>query len=251
MARVVNLDAGQARCVNCRLRADCALVDDQSSASTDVGRRVRILHRGDRLFREGAAVDAVYRVRTGIVKTSVMDADGREQVTGFFGPGEWVGLDCLQSATYCNEATALDTTSVCVVARQSLLSLMNTAPRRMCNLLGALGRRVHAQDALHMSLARDTAMERMAAFLLDLSARQVDASLDGDDIALAMSRADIASYLALAVETVSRLLTGMQRDGILKVSRTHVTIVDRDALAALARPGPRRQDSTQGMTLPA
>ena len=236
MANIVNFAANHSRCEGCRFRSDCPMLDEKGHVGSDISRRVRIFHRGDQIFCEGTTVNAIYRVRSGVVKTTLTDAAGREQVTGFVGPGEWIGLDSLDATSYFNTATTLDTTSVCVVPQSALRALAAHAPRGMMMLLSALARRINAQDALHMSLARDSAIERMASFLLDLSNRQKQVSLNADEIALTMSRSDIASYLALAVETVSRLLTTMHREGVIEVNRSRVTILNRNALMAAAGP---------------
>ena len=196
--------------------------------------RIRVLHEGDRLYRAGDRVDAIYRVRTGVVKTSLTGNDGNEQVTGFVGPGEWVGLDAMDGARQRSEAVALDTASVCVIPYTTLRERLNCSSRAARVMMSVMSQRLSSKERMHLSLARDNASQRLAAFLLDLSERRAAADLDGDDIALPMSRGEIASYLALAVETVSRLLTRMHRAGTVAVYRSHVQILDRDALAELA-----------------
>ena len=121
MADVVNLNSHPTRCRECRYAGDCPLLDDGGATSDGVMQsRIRVLHDGDRLYRNGDRVDAVYRVRTGVVKTSLTGSDGNEQVTGFFGPGEWVGLDAMDGARQRSEAVALDTASVCVIPYSTL-----------------------------------------------------------------------------------------------------------------------------------
>jgi CRP/FNR family transcriptional regulator len=234
MPNVVNLNNESLRCRNCRHNTDCALSATPGQVGVKGAAQARVLHRGDRLHGEGENADTIYRVRTGTVKTSVTDTDGREQVTGFFGPGEFVGLDALYEEHYASEATALDTTLVCVISRGSLNRLTAAEPQRIPQLMRALGQRAREGGAMHMSLAQDAAASRMAHFLLDLSARRTEAGLVGDDVTLCMPRCDIANYLALAPETASRLLTAMQRDGLVEVSRASVRIVDQDGLLALA-----------------
>lgn len=234
MPNVVDLDVVSNRCRSCRFGNNCALNIDSENSPTDSSSRMRLLHRGEKLFGEGSTADALYRVRSGVIKISVTDAEGREQVTGFCGPGDFVGLDAVYDEQYTNEATALDTTCVCILPKHILSANDGDIPHRLRQLIKALSQHVHDHDRLQLSLAQDTAAQRMANFLLNLSAQREAAGLDGDDLALPMSRAEIANYLALAVETVSRMLTAMQREGILEVARSYVRLLDREALISLA-----------------
>jgi CRP/FNR family transcriptional regulator len=235
MADVVSLSNHPTRCRECRYASDCPLLDDNGSALESVVQsRIRVLHDGDRLFRIGDRVEAVYRVRTGVVKTSLTGNDGCEQVTGFFGPGEWVGLDAMDGQRHGTESVALDTASVCVIPYATLRERLCTSSRAARVMVSVMSNRLVSKENMHLALARDNAGQRLAGFLLDLSERRAAADLDADDIALPMSRGEIASYLALAVETVSRLLTRMHRAGTIAVYRTHVEITDREALKALA-----------------
>lgn len=235
MSNVINLSNHSTRCGECRHNADCPLLDEHGQPSASLqSNKVRVLHAGDHLFRAGDAVEALYRMRTGVVKTTLTGSDGDEQVTGFFGAGEWVGLDAIGAKTHRSDATVLDTASVCVVPASTLHDRMMSSNRASRLLLDILGQRLARKEYIHLSLARDNAAQRMAAFLLDLSTHQSRAGLAGDNISLPMSRGEIASYLALAVETVSRLLTRMQRDRILKVHRHNVEILDHTALMRLS-----------------
>lgn len=235
MPCVVSISHNVPRCTECRVAADCPASNDTASAPEGVGHaRLRVLHAGDRLFRAGDRVDALYRVRTGIVKTSLSGADGVEQVTGFHGASEWVGLDALDGEHYRSEAVALDTASVCVIPYRLLRERMAGSSRAAHLMVEAMSQRLASKEAIHLSLARDNAAQRLAAFLLDISQRRDAAGLDATHIALPMSRGEIASYLALAVETVSRLFTRLHRAGIVCVHRNHVEIKDHAALARSA-----------------
>lgn len=209
--------------------------------------KIRILHAGDHLYRAGESVDAVFRLRTGVVKTALIDSDGNEQVTGFYGPSEWVGLEALNAKTHRSDATVLDTASVCVVPAAALHERVTSSVGATHALIDILGENLAHKDLMHLSLARDNAVQRMAAFLHELSTRQAGVGFGADNIALPMTRGEIASYLALAVETVSRLLSRMQRDGILSVHRHNVEILDHNALAQLCKRSTTTVPSAQSM----
>ena len=236
MKNVINLSCHTTRCGECRHSSDCLMFDENGSVTNSTqSNKIRILHAGDHLYRAGETVDAVFRLRTGVVKTALTDSDGNEQVTGFYGPSEWVGLEALNAKTHRSDATVLDTASVCVIPAGALHERITASVGAAHALIDILGENLAHKDVMHLSLARDNAVQRMATFLYELSARQAGVGFDTDNIALPMSRGEIASYLALAVETVSRLLSRMQRDGILSVHRHHVEILDHDALARLCK----------------
>lgn len=235
MAHVISIAQHPARCADCRHASDCPLLDEHAQVSESAMHgRVRVLHHGDRLIRGGDRVSAVYRVRTGVVKTSLTGTDGEEQVTGFFGPGEWVGLDAMDGAIHRSDAVALDTTSVCIIPFATLRERLAQSPRAARVMMDAMTRRLVNKEAVHLSLAKDNAAQRVAGFLLEVSDRRAAAGLDSTHLALPMSRGEIASYLALAVETVSRLLTRLHRSGVIEVHRHHVELLDRDALCRTA-----------------
>lgn len=235
MACVVSINNTSARCNECRVSADCPMLDDAPASPDNPSHsRLRVLHAGDRLFRAADRVDAMYRVRSGVVKTSLTGHDGVEQVTGFYGVGEWVGLEALDGERYRSEAVALETASVCVIPYRVLRERMITSSRAARLMVEIMSRQLAAKEGIHLSLARDNAAQRLAAFLLDLSRRRDAAGLDATHIALPMSRGEIASFLALAVETVSRLFTRLHRAGIVQVHRNHVEVKDPAGLAQCA-----------------
>ncbi|PKM09248.1 MAG: transcriptional regulator [Gammaproteobacteria bacterium HGW-Gammaproteobacteria-4] len=188
---------------------------------------------GEHIFREGDAFNAIAAVRGGTVKTYVIDPDGREQVLGFFLPGEVVGLNAIHQAHYPCNAVALDTTILCRFS----FPKMATLAQRMPGLQGQLFKLLSADIGKAALLAGDfSADERMAAFLVALSRRFAARGFSASRFTLTMARTDIANYLRLAAETVSRVLRRFQADGLIKVDRREVELVDRERLHALARP---------------
>jgi CRP/FNR family transcriptional regulator len=114
--------------------------------------------------------------------------------------------------------------------------------------MGAMSERLARKEHMHLVLARDGAARRLAGFLVDLCERRDSAGLDGDHITLPMSRGEIASYLALAVETVSRILTRMQRAGTIQVNRSNLVVLDRAALCEEAGVSPEEIPNEQAVS---
>ena len=186
---------------------------------------------GDHLFREGDAFTAIAAVRAGTVKTYVVDAHGREQVQGFFLPGEVIGLNAIHGARYPCNAVAVDTVTLCRFSFPQMALLATRLPGLQQHLFRLLSQDI-GKAAL---LAGDfTADERMAAFLVALSRRYAARGFSGRQFNLTMSRTDIANYLRLAPETVSRVLRRFQDDGLLRIDRREVEMIERERLESLA-----------------
>ena len=184
------------------------------------------------IFREGDPFNAIAAVRAGMVKTSVTDAQGREQVLGFYLPGEIIGLNAIHAERYPCNAVAVDTVMLCRFSFSQMASLAT----RMPGLQQQLFKLLSADIGKAALLAGDfSAEERMAAFLISLSRRYAQRGFSARRFQLAMARTDIANYLRLAAETVSRVLRRLQDDGILKVDRRELEIIDMERLQQLAR----------------
>lgn len=189
-------------------------------------------HAGDHIFREGDPFNAIAAVRAGTVKTYVIDPAGREQVQGFFLPGEVIGLSAIHAARYPCNAIALDTVTLCRFS----FPMMATLATRMPGLQTQLFRLLSQDIGKAALLAGDySADERMAAFLVALSRRYSSRGFSATRFALTMARTDIANYLRLAAETVSRVLRRFQDEGLIRVERREVEICSHDRLEELAR----------------
>jgi CRP/FNR family transcriptional regulator len=191
------------------------------------------LQAGAHVFRAGDPFEAIAAVRAGTVKTYVVDPDGHEHVLGFHLPGEVIGLDGIDGDRYPCNAVALDTVMLCRFSFPKIAVLAARLPGLQKQLFRLLSRDI-GRAAL---LAGDwTADQRMAAFLVGLSRRLAARGFSPDRFALTMPRTDIANYLRLAPETVSRVLKRMQEEGVLDVDRREVELVERDRLEKLAAP---------------
>lgn len=184
--------------------------------------------RNEEIFGEGEASDYVYRVVSGAVRTIRFSSDGRRQILNFYLPGDIFGLEC--GGQHTLSAEAVTDTDVALV-RRSLMdaaAAQDTAAARA--LIDLVQRQLQNAQEHALVLGRKGAGERVAAFLLQLGDRVTSAC----EIDLPMSRADIADYLALTIETVSRAFTQMERDRTIALpSSRHVVVRDRCALELL------------------
>ena len=238
--KLIDLARLRRSCAQCSLQQLClpAGIDADELEQLDrIVKRRRPLERGERLFRVGDRLQAVYVARDGAIKTVSSNVEGEEQVVGFHLPGELVGLDALGSGAHRCEAVALTTTNVCEVPFEQLTQVAAQLPSLQQQLMRVIGQGVD-RDQDHMGiLVRRQANERVALFLHGLGERYQQVGQSGTDIRLPMSREDIAGYLGLALETVSRGFTRLQEDGVISVLGRRVEVIDRIALSRLAHGG--------------
>lgn len=201
----------------------------------DMVRRLGPFAPGSLLFRQGDPFLSITAVHSGTVKTFVIDASGREQVLGFFQPGDVLGLDAIHTGRYPCHAMALDTVSLCSAPFPAMTELATEADNLQLQIFRLLSHDIR-KAAL---LAGDhTADERVATFLMSLSRHRAARGEIRSELDLAMSRQDIANYLRLASETVSRVLQRLQQEGVIRVNRRRVELLDMARLEALALPLP-------------
>jgi len=245
--RVVDIGRLRRSCSNCSLRTLCLPegLDREDIARIDAFVKARVpLDRGEALFRDGDPFGYLYVVRSGSIRTTHASAPGEEQVIGFHLPGELLGLDAISPGAHQCTATALDRTNVCAIPFARLEEAASHVPGIQHQLLRIMSREM-LEDHNHVAaLGRRSAHERVCMFLAGMISRLERAGHEGERFTLTMSRGDIASYLGLALETVSRVLTRLAEERIISIDRRQVRIVDR---AGLDR-GAGRGDPARGDT---
>lgn len=207
---------------------------DTSLLDTIVRRR-EVYKRGQALFQPGEPFDYVYAIRGGSVKTYVSTRDGRVQITGFHVAGELLGLSALAPGRYTCEARALETTSVCRVSAQRLQELARTVPSIQYQLLKIMSAQIGQDEELMLLLGKRSAEERLSEYLLSLSRRFASRNYSATQFRLSMSRGDIGNYLGIAEETVCRLLSRFQEQGLIRTNRRQIRLDDVPRLSAIAR----------------
>jgi CRP/FNR family transcriptional regulator len=194
------------------------------------------LHAGEHLYRRNDSFSALYAVRSGYLKTYIVDESGREQVLGFYLPGELVGLDAIYPGKHQCNAVALDTATVCELPYEKLSDLAEHLPSLQKQMFRLLSKDISSSHALSGDF---TAEERLAAFLLSLSSRLKLRGYSATHFILAMPRRDIANYLRLATETVSRVFKRFQQEGLIAVDRRDIRLLDVERLDAISRCVPK------------
>ncbi|MEE4378397.1 MAG: fumarate/nitrate reduction transcriptional regulator Fnr [Candidatus Competibacteraceae bacterium] len=234
---VIDIALVKQACGNCNLHQLClpmgVELEDVDRLDTIVKRR-RPLPRGSYVFHLGDDFHSLYAIRSGSVKTYTITEDGSEQITGFHLPGELIGLDAINTSRHPCGARSLETTSICEIPFSRLEELSIAVPGLGRQLLRVMSREIHADGELLTLLGKKSAEERLAALLLSLSMRFQARGFSPREFHLSMSRHDIGNYLGLAVETVSRLFTRFQQQGLIEVRNKYIQLKEMEQLQTLA-----------------
>ncbi len=182
--------------------------------------------RNSEIFGENEPADYLYKVVSGSVRTYKILSDGRRQVGGFYLPGDIFGLEFADEHTL--SAEAISDARILVVKRSALNALAGRDASVAQQLFALTGRELRrVQDRILLLI--QSAQERVAGFLLEMAARAAQNNI----IDLPMSRQDIADYLGLTIETVSRTLTSLETAAAIEVSTSRrIVLRNRAALAA-------------------
>ena len=224
-------------CQNCGLHELCipnSLTSEEVEQIDNIVKRSKPLQRGEHLYSAGQPFTSLYAVRSGSLKVYSLNDEGEEQVIAFYLPGEIMGMDAIATREFTSSAKALETSSVCEIPYDSLEDLSADLRSLMSHMYKLLSRELRSDQELQMLLAKNTAEERIGAFLMNLSLRYEQRRLSPTRFRLPMARSDIGNYLGLAVETVSRIFTRLQTNGILKVEGKEVEILDKESLCQVA-----------------
>ncbi len=226
--------ANRVACSACSLHPICLPAGLRSADLTHIDHRLvaarRKVARGEKLFRAGDRFVSLYAVWTGCFKTCVSARDGRGQVTGLQMCGELLGNDGIASRRHEIDAVALEDAQVCVIHYDEMEELWREVPALQQQFHRLLGRDIVRQQLQMLLLGSMYAEERVAAFLLDLAQRMHLRGYSASTILLRMSREEIGSLLGLTLETVSRIFSKFQTEGLLTVRNRQLAISDEAGL---------------------
>ncbi|WP_246792659.1 fumarate/nitrate reduction transcriptional regulator Fnr [Burkholderia perseverans] len=222
-----------ARCSNCATRNVCmpaGLTHAEFRRLDALICTMRHVKRGDALFRAQDPFTSLYAVRTGSFKTIVMHRDGHEQVTGFQITGETLGLDGLGDGEHHSDAIALEDSTVCIIPFAQLEAACREMRPLQQHLHQLLSGEIVRESRAMMLLGTMTAEQRVASFLLNLSARFKARGYSPAEFNLRMTREEIGCYLGMTLETVSRMLSKFQRSGMIDSRGRQIRITDAQRL---------------------
>ncbi|RKZ47854.1 MAG: transcriptional regulator FNR [Gammaproteobacteria bacterium] len=223
-------------CSNCSLSELClprGMGQGALEKLEDIVKRSSPLQKGEVLFRAGDKFRGIYAVRSGLVKVFATADDGEEQIIGFFLPGEMLGLDAIDSQVHACNAVALETSTYCAVPFSELSEVCKEIPELQNQLFKIMSRELSVENQMLLTLGKKNSEEKVATFLLTISSRYHQLGFSAKEFKLTMSRQEIGNYLGITFETVSRVFGRLQRNGIIKVNRKAINILDMVALKNL------------------
>lgn len=220
-------------CASCSMRSACmpqTLNDQELTRFDSIVSATRFVKRGDSLYRANDTFLSIYAIRAGSFKTVVMHRDGREQVTGFHLAGEVLGLDGVCTERHSSDAIAIEDSSVCIIPYALLESMCVESKRLQQQVLRMMSGEIVRESSLMMLLGTMSAEQRVAAFLLNLSSRMKARGYSPAEFNLRMTREEMGNFLGMKLETVSRMFSKFQRDGLVQTHGKKIRIVNLDAL---------------------
>lgn len=224
-------------CSNCNLRDLCMPIGlnptELQELDSLVSNRKRV-HKGENLFLAGDRFDALFAVKNGTFKTLVNNQDGSEQVIGFQMTGEILGLDGLGAGSHMCNAVALEDSEVCTIPYDTLDQMAQRFHSLQLHFHRMMGREIVKDQTVMLLLGSMRAEQRLAAFLVNLAERQKARGFSSRAMVLRMTREEMGSYLGLKIETVSRTLSKLQKENLIKIDQKKLDIVDPAGLQKLA-----------------
>lgn len=225
-------------CMGCSRRTSCLAGSLGSSQllmfNNEVG-RLRPYSSGQNVYSAGEAFRGLYVVKSGFFKSNSVNRSGELQITGFHLPGEIFGIEGFASGRYNYSVEALETGTVCRIPFSVFEHNNSSSIVLVRALAGLMSSAISHDNELIFSLAKMSAARRLAVFLVDLAARMQRAGFSEKDLTLCMRRTDIGNYLGLAEETVSRIFTRFQKQGVLTVNRRYIEEYNLEKLKMIAR----------------
>lgn len=192
---------------------------------------------GQGVYHAGQPFQALYLVHAGSYKTCELSDDGREQVSGFRMRGDLIGVESIGMKNYSCDVIALEDSEAWELPYPAVLRACLQLPELQTHITTALAAEVRSDRSWMLMLGTLAAERRVAAFLLDVAARYARLGYSAKHFILRMSRIDMASFLALKHETVSRALSRLNDLKIIAVQRREVRVLDVNGLRALAGEG--------------
>lgn len=188
------------------------------------------IRAGEIVYRQGSQFDKIYAIKSGSLKSVAVDESGDEKIIGFHLPGELLGIEGVYPEEYPASTIALETVVMCEMDYTGLTKLCTEIPSLQNQVFRLLSRDINLSQAEHSKSVDQTAEQKLANFLNNLSARYEARGFSQTEFPLTMTRQDIARYLGMAPETVSRLLKRFKEQNVIEINRGTISLSDTQAL---------------------
>jgi len=220
-------------CKECSLASTClpSAFDERNAHKLDkIVSATKNHSRHQSIYHQGGDFQSLYFVKSGALKTYITNSKGDENITGFYLPGDIVGLESISKNHYLSTAKTLMDSRLCKVNYQELAKLRKNTPSLSDWAINLFSQSLASGHDFFNCLSQHTAVARLATFLLTLSKRTSRSEKYQTDFQLPMSRQDIGSYLGLANETTSRAFTKLVEKNCIQKMNKEIHIVDIGAL---------------------
>ncbi|HKK54688.1 helix-turn-helix domain-containing protein [Marinobacter sp.] len=224
-------------CFSCGRRSLCLAGDLNDSRLTDYDERVQqtqTFQPGESVFTMGQPFEGIYLIKTGFFESYWVTEGGGSKVTGFYIPGDILGLESLGQESHIYTTEALTAGTVCLVPVSMLWENTEASLALTQKMLKFMSRIILSDTELIYSMATMNANQRIATFIFNLATRMERAGFRKGELTLQMQRVDIGSYMGLAEETVSRVFSRFNDLGILSINRRNIQHYDLDKLHEIA-----------------
>jgi CRP/FNR family transcriptional regulator len=206
---------------------------DMTRLDDIIGRR-RKIPKDTHLYRIGDHFTNLYAIRLGHFKTFQVSPAGEQQVTGFQMAGELLGMDAISTEHHHCDAMALEDSEVCEIPFARLEELFGTIPSLLHHFHRMMNQEITREQNVMLLLGNMRAEQRFAAFLINLSSRYAARGYSSTTFQLRMSREEIGNYLGLTIESISRLLSRLKKQGLLRVANREIELLDITRIRAMA-----------------
>ena len=231
--KITQLKALDSICNRCKVRNLCSaniLSASERKKFSDVIIHNERWDRGQHLFFPGDQLRFIYIVHSGSFKTYITNANGETQITGFYFQGDVIDLNISNHEKQNYGAVALETATVCKIPLAEFENMVNESPDLSNVFLKVMSREIILKQRMMLVMSKMTAEQKVANFLIHLSTEYKSRGYSPVILNLSMTRTDIANYLGLAIETVSRVFKVFRNKGIVSVERRQVSINEFEAL---------------------
>ena len=226
----------QSSCSDCNLKGLCLPIamDIKDIDKVDnIIKRSRPIQAGEHIYRTGDGFTSIFAVRSGSIKTYLLDDDGVEQVTGFYLPGEILGFDGIGTEKHGCNVMAMETSTVCEIPFERIEELSLQIPVLQRHFFQLMSQQIEADHQMMLTLSKKNAEGRVATLLISLSKRFGRRNLSPNSLRLPMPRMDIGNFLGLTIETVSRTFSRLQKEGLIKVDGREIPINNHKQLQSI------------------
>ena len=224
-------------CSDCHQREICMPANASSDLLNKIDELIvikRHLKSGDILYHAGSIFQGLYAVKSGFIKIENQYPNGRLHINGFYMMGDIFGFDGIAKNEHIFSSIAIEDSEICLIPFDRIEHMGQEVERLKHHFFKLMSSEIYRNNTMMMLLGSMQAEERLAAFLLNLSKRLKFRGYSQNDLILRMTREEIGNYLGMKIETVSRIFTKFQEQGLLRVHLKNVEILNIEHLQTIS-----------------